>query len=62
MSDINLSHVSRNLFVALMLFLAGFSTFSLLDLPHAGVVFFVVGFLFVTFAFAPARPEQENQE
>lgn len=62
MNGVDLSYVTRNLFVALMLFLAGFSTFSLLDLPLAGVVFFAAGLLFVTLAFAPASQGQENQE
>ncbi len=62
MRDVNLSYVTKNLFVALMMFIAGFSTFSLLDVPLAGIVFFTVGLFFVTFAFAPANQEQEQQE
>lgn len=59
MREINLSRLSTHLFAALMLFLAGFSALSLLDLPVAGVVLFVAGLLFVTLAFVPTHQPPE---
>lgn len=59
MRDSRLSRLSTHLFAALMLFLAGFSAFVLLDLLLAGVALFVTGLMFVTLAFAPENRRQE---
>lgn len=59
MGESNLSRLSTRLLAALMLFLAGFTALSLLNLPVAGVVLLVAGLMFTTLAFAPTHRPPE---
>lgn len=59
MRDINLTGRNTRLLAALMLFLAGFSAFGLLELPLAGVSLFVASLVFVTLAFLPTNQPQK---